>query len=136
MITLDVLKPILGEEGSTEEGDKKLLMIGRGATLLLAVVCAGLAAAIDVNLSFMIQFQSAFLSQCFPAIVLGLYFPQLSEYSVLAGLIVGEIFGVGLVGTKFPGGVIIAIVLNIAVTFGVSMAMPNTKKLPEGFGFM
>merc|ERR1711937_1067788 len=68
--------------------------------------------------------------------VLSLYFPQLSEYSVLAGLIVGEIFGVGLVGTKFPGGVIIALVLNIAVTFGVSMAIPNTKELPEGFGFM
>merc|ERR1719443_2471736 len=136
MITLDVLKPIVGDaKGSQEEQDKQLLMFGRGVTLLLAVVCAGLAAAIDVNLSFMIQFQSAFLSQCFPAIVLGLYFPGLSEYSVLAGLIVGEIVGVGLVGTKFPGGVIIAIVLNILVTFAVAAAVPNTKGLPTGFGF-
>merc|ERR1719443_2419746 len=136
MITLDVLKPIVGDaKGSQEETDKKLLMFGRGVTLLLAVVCAGLAAAIDVNLSFMIQFQSAFLSQMFPAMVLGLYFPQLSEYSVMAGLVVGEIVGVGLVGTKFPGGIIISIVLNIAVTFGASMAIPNTKPLPTGFGF-
>merc|ERR1719230_2095706 len=137
MITLDVLKPLVGqtEGASVEEQDKKLLMFGRGTTLLLALVCAGLAAAIDVNLSFMIQFQSAFLSQCFPAIVLGLYFPQLSEYSVLAGLIVGEIFGVGLVATKFPGGVIIAIVLNIVVTFAASFAIPNNKPLPSGFGF-
>jgi len=126
----------MGEtEGSVEDQDKKLLMFGRGVTVLLALVCAALAAAIDVNLSFMIQFQSAFLSQCFPAIVLGLYFPQLSENSVLAGLIVGEIVGVGLVGSKFPGGVIIAIVLNIIVTFAVSFAMPNTKGVPSGFGF-
>merc|ERR1719197_2248362 len=107
MITLDVLKPITGSENADEETEKKLLMFGRGVTLVLAVVCAALAAAIDVNLSFMIQFQSAFLAQCFPAIVLGLYFPQLSEHSVLAGLIVGEIVGVGLVSIKFPGGVII-----------------------------
>merc|ERR1719181_1106453 len=109
MITLDVLKPLAKEvEGeSTEDKDKKLLKFGRGVTLALAIVCAGLAAAIDVNLSFMIQFQSAFLSQMFPAMVLGLYFPQLSEKSVLAGLLVGEVVGVSLVGTKFPGGVII-----------------------------
>jgi hypothetical protein len=50
-------------------------------------------------------------------------------------LIVGEIVGVGLVGTKFPGGVIIAIVLNIVVTFATSMAIPNTKGVPSGFGF-
>jgi len=135
MVTLDVLKPLVGDENASEEEDKKLLMFGRGVTLALAVVCAGLAAAVDVNLSFMIQFQSAFLSQCFPAMVLGLYFPQLSEKSVLAGLLVGEVVGVSLVGTKFPGGVIIAIVLNIAVTFGVAAAMPNDKPLPSGFGF-
>merc|ERR1719443_1339217 len=136
MVTLDIIKPLMGDSETTaEETDKKLLNLGRGVTCALALICAALAAAIDVNLSFMIQFQSAFLSQCFPAIVLGLYFPQLSEKSVLAGLIVGEIVGVGLVGTKFPGGVIIAIVLNILVTFAVAAAVPNTKGLPTGFGF-
>merc|ERR1719201_960211 len=41
MVTLDVLKPLVGEEGdaSAEEKDKKLLMFGRGVTLLLALVC-------------------------------------------------------------------------------------------------
>jgi Na+/proline symporter len=136
MVTLDIIKPLMGDSETTaEETDKKLLNFGRGVTCALALICAALAAAIDVNLSFMIQFQSAFLSQCFPAIVLGLYFPQLSEKSVLAGLLVGEVVGVGLVGTKFPGGVIIAIVLNILVTFAVAAAVPNTKGLPTGFGF-
>merc|ERR1719375_217607 len=89
----------------------------------------------------MIQFQSAILAQVFPAMVLGLYFPQLSEISVLCGLIVGEIAGVGFQLAKWydvvvvPGGIIIAIFLNIAVTFGVSMAVPNAKGLPVGFGF-
>jgi Na+/proline symporter len=142
MITMDVLKPLVGEQGDAQESDKKLLMVGRGVTLALALVCAALAAAIDVNLSDMIQFQSAFLSQCFPAIVLGLYFPQLSEYSVMAGLIVGEIVGVGLVYSKYPlfgegpnGGVIWAIILNVVVTFASSKAFPNTKGTPAGFGF-
>merc|ERR1719201_2439285 len=131
MVTLDIIKPLMGDSETTaEETDKKLLNFGRGVTCALALICAALAAAIDVNLSFMIQFQSAFLSQCFPAIVLGLYFQNLSEYSVLAGLIVGEISAVGLVSTKFPGGVIIGIVLNIVVTFAVSVAIPNTKGVP------
>merc|ERR1719379_1060082 len=115
MITLDVLKPLTADgTAPSAEQDKKLLWIGRGVTLALAIVCAAFSVVFHwVNLSSMIQFQSAFLAQCFPAIVLGLYFPSLSEYSVLAGLIVGEIVGVGLVGTKFPGGIIISIVLNI-----------------------
>jgi SSS family solute:Na+ symporter/sodium/pantothenate symporter len=137
MVTLDVIKPIMGEAegGSIEETDKKLLNFGRGVTLALAFVCAALAAAIDVNLSFMIQFQSAFLSQMFVGIVLGMYFKQLSEMPVLAGLIIGEIVAVGLVSIKFPGGVIIGLVLNIVVTFAAAAAIPNTKELPAGFGF-
>jgi hypothetical protein len=42
---------------------------------------------------------------------------------------------VSLVGSKFPGGIIISIVLNIAVTFGASMVIKNEKGVPAGFGF-
>lgn len=142
MITLDVLKPLVGDGEQTEEQDKKLLTYGRGVTLGLAVVCAAFTVLFpNVNLSSMIQFQSAILAQVFPAMVLGLYFPQLSEISVLCGLIVGEILGVGFQLAKWydvvvvPGGIIIAIFINIAVTFGVSMAVPNAKGVPSGFGF-
>jgi Na+/proline symporter len=152
MITLDVLKPLLagprdpvsGQPASAEEQDKKLLMVGRGVTLVLAIVCAGTAVLDGFSLSFMIQFQFAFLSQCFPAMVLGLYFPSLSEKSVLAGLVVGLPVGVLGVWYKFPAGifgfsagfsVIISIVLNVVVVFAASVVLPNTKGVPSGFGF-
>jgi len=162
MITLDVLKPLLAgprdpvtaQPISAEEqgylyraqarldgevvlfsGYLSLLMIGRGVTLVLAVVCAGTAVLDGFSLSFMIQFQFAFLSQCFPAMVLGLYFPSLSEKSVLAGLVVGLPVGVLGVWYKFPAGIIISIVLNVVVVFAASVVLPNTKGVPSGFGF-
>merc|ERR1712118_134596 len=110
----------------------------------MGVVCAGTAVLDGLSLSFMIQFQFAFLSQCFPAMVLGLYFPNLSEKSVLAGLVVGLPVGVLGVWYKFQAGifgfsagfsVIISIVLNVVVVFAASVVLPNTKGVPSGFGF-
>jgi SSS family solute:Na+ symporter/sodium/pantothenate symporter len=133
MVTLDVLKPIMGAEKATPETDKQLLMYGKIVTLALALACVGMV-VVDVNLSFMIKFQSSILSQVFPAIVMGLHIPQLSEYSVMAGLIVGELIAPALVAYKVPGGILIGIAANIIVTLVASMVIPNTKGVPSGFG--
>jgi hypothetical protein len=54
---------------------------------------------------------------------------------VLAGLLVGELVGVPLKTMGVQGGVLLAIFLNVVVTFGVSMVIKNEKGVPSGFGF-
>lgn len=128
IVTLDVIRPLQSADGPGEAGpSSRLILASRIVTLSAAAVCIAIV-PFDVNLSFMMQFQSAILMQTAPTLVLALYWKGMHRWSSMSGLVVGICLGIGLVGNKVPGGILISFAANVVVTLAVALFMPGAAE--------
>ncbi|MDA3625739.1 sodium:solute symporter family protein [Saccharopolyspora oryzae] len=115
---------------------RTVLRVSRALVLLVMLIALGFALTSTAALSSLLLTAYAGVSQFFPAVLLSLIWPRVSKAGVVAGILVGEGFAFGLIsaGHSVLFGLntgLVAMVLNLAVTAGVSLLTPAPRRAAE-----
>jgi len=117
--------------------DQQVARLARGMVIFLGATSLGLAIYGSSTLVSLLLTGYAGVTQCFPGVVLGLYWKRVTARGIFAGMIVGELAAVWLMLTHRDPvlGVnagFVALCLNFAVAVAGSLAYPAQQTSPVG----
>ncbi len=117
--------------------DEQVARLARGMVIVLGATSLGLAIYGSSTLVSLLLTGYAGVTQCFPGVVLGLYWKRVTARGIFAGMIVGELAAVWLMLTHRDPvfGVnagFAALCLNFAVAAAGSLAFPPRETSPAG----
>jgi solute:Na+ symporter, SSS family len=117
--------------------DEQVARLARGMVIFLGATSLGLAIYGSSTLVSLLLTGYAGVTQCFPGVVLGLYWKRVTARGIFAGMIVGELAAVGLMLTHRDPvfGVnagFAALCLNFGVAVAASLAFPAQETSPAG----
>jgi SSS family solute:Na+ symporter len=117
--------------------DEQVARLARGMVIFLGATSLGLAIYGSSTLVSLLLTGYAGVTQCFPGVVLGLYWKRVTAGGVFAGMIVGELAAAGLMLTHRDPvfGVnagFVALCLNFAIAVASSLTFPEQETSPAG----
>ncbi len=121
----NLYRPIVAP-GMSDDGVARL---ARAMVILLGVISLGLAIRGSGTLVSLLLTGYAMVTQCFPGVVLGLYWKRATGPGVFTGMVVGVLTAVSLMSTRLDpllglNAGFVALCINFAVTVAVSLAAP------------
>jgi SSS family solute:Na+ symporter len=130
----NLFRPLLAPEMS----DDAVARLARAMVVVLGAVSLGLAIHGAGTLVALLLTGYAMVTQCFPGVVLGIYWKRATGSGVFIGMIVGVVIAVVLMSAHLDpiaglNAGFVALCINFAVTIAASLATParTTEVLPE-----
>ncbi|MGB6486029.1 MAG: sodium:solute symporter family protein [Steroidobacteraceae bacterium] len=118
--------------------DERVARLARAMVIVLGATSLGLAIHGASTLVSLLLTGYAMVTQCFPGVVLGLYWKRVTGTGVFIGMMAGVLIAVVLMSTHLDpifglNAGFVALCINFAVTIAVSLAAPagTAEVLPE-----